>query len=455
MPNPGEAAAKPPRQIIAILAGLMLLLPAKGLPARDAYPSDINLAHTVELALQANLSARISSQQTRAAEAVVKSRRTEFLPTFSTRYGYIRYDEPVFSLDPAIGVIQPEERYQWVTSITQPLFTGFALTHQYKLAKLGLDAARFNEALVRRDVVFEAKRAYFQLLRAGKLEAVAQEAVAMLEAQTEVAINFHEVGMTPLNDLLKTKVELANSRQDLVAARNQLAVARTNFNLLLRRPIDAPATPVDILDSPDLEKSLEKCLASARQGRVEIAVADLDVQIREEEVALTRKDFFPTVQVQGNYYKQGNDWQVDGGEGIGDSSYWDIQARAQWDFWQWGKTGHGVAEKKSKLNEARLNRTRLLDNIQREVKQAWLKADESKKNIATVQSAIDQAREGFRISEELFKEQMATSTDVLDARTQLSETMTRYYQALYDFQIALAALDRAMGKPVSDISDDQ
>jgi len=309
--------------------------------------------------------------------------------------------------------------------------------------------------LVRQDIVFNAKRIYFLLLQAQKLKVVAEEAVTMLEAQTEVAVNYHEVGMTPLNDLLKTKVELANARQDLVAAQNNLEIARANFNLLLRRPIGTSVTPMDVLDFEPFSRSLMECLEAAGQSRVEVAVADLDIQISEKEVTLTKKDYYPTVQVQGNYYKQGTDWLVDGGEGISDSSFWDIQAQARWDFWQWGKTGHGVAEKKSKLAEARLRRTELLDNIQRQVKQAWLKADEFEKNIVTVQSAIDQAQEGFRISEALFKEQMATSTDVLDARTQLSETMTRYYNALYDFQIAVAALDRAMGKPSIDIAEVQ
>jgi outer membrane protein TolC len=302
-------------------------------------------------------------------------------------------------------------------------------------------------------VVYEAKRIYFQLLKALKLNAVAEEAVAMLEAQTEVAVNYHEVGMTPLNELLKTKVELANARQDLVAAENRLEIARTNFNLLLRRSIDTPVAVADMLEVPRLGLTLDHCLETAEKGRMEISVADLEIQMREKEVALARKDYFPSVQVQGNYYRQGTDWQVDGGEGVSDSNYWDVQAQASWDFWQWGRTGQGVAEKKSRLAEARLNRTQLMDDIQLEVKQAWQKAEESEKNIATVQSAIDQAREGFRISEELFKEQMATSTDVLDARTQLSETMTRYYNALYDFRIALAALDRAMGKPSIDIAE--
>jgi outer membrane protein len=188
---------------------------------------------------------------------------------------------------------------------------------------------------------------------------------------------------------------------------------------------------------------------------VEIAVGDLEIRMREKEVSLAKKDYYPSVQVQGNYYKVGTDWQVDGGDGVADSSFWDIQAQARWDFWQWGQAGHNVAEKKSRLAEAKLSRSELLDTIRRQVREAWLKADESEKNIATVQSAIVQAKESFRISEELFKEQMATSTDVLDARTQLSETMTRYYNALYDFQIAVAALDRAMGKPMIDIAEAQ
>lgn len=463
MPNPGEISAILPhsstlyRRIFASIAvfclWLALLVPVSG--DETAALPEMDLDRTVALALEANISARISSERTRGADAVVKSRRTEFLPTFSAQYNYTRNDEPRYSVIPTLGIVQPEEEYTFVTSVTQPLFTGFALTNQYQLARMGLDAARLNEALVRRDIVFEAKRVYFRLLKAQKLKVVAEEAVTMLKAQTDVAVNYHEVGMTPLNDLLKTKVELANARQDLVAAQNGLEIARAEFNLLLRRPIGTSVTPVDILDYAPLSRTLAECLDMAEKDRVEVAVAGLEIQIREKEVTLARRDYYPMVQVQGNYYKLGTDWQVDGGEGISDSSFWDIQAQARWDFWQWGKTGHGVAEKKSKLTEARLNRTELLDNIQREVKQAWLKADEFEKNIVTVQSAIDQAREGFRLSEALFKEQMATSTDVLDARTQLSETMTRYYNALYDFQIALAALDRAMGKPKINIAEVQ
>ena len=62
--------------------------------------------------------------------------------------------------------------------------------------------------------------------------------------------------------------------------------------------------------------------------------------------------------------------------------------------------------------------------------------------------AIEQAKENFRINQERFKEQVATTTDVLDAQTLLSHTLTNYFNALYNFKIAKATLYRAMGQEV-------
>ncbi len=90
----------------------------------------------------------------------------------------------------------------------------------------------------------------------------------------------------------------------------------------------------------------------------------------------------------------------------------------------------------------------ILDNIQKEVKKTYLRTKEAEKAIITIETAIEQAKENYRINEERFKEQMATSTDLLIAQTLLSRTMTNYYNALYAFQIAKAALYRAMGQEI-------
>ena len=90
----------------------------------------------------------------------------------------------------------------------------------------------------------------------------------------------------------------------------------------------------------------------------------------------------------------------------------------------------------------------VFDNIYLEVKTAYLRTQEAERAIKTVEKAIEQAKENFRINQERYKEQISTQTDVLIAQTLLSRTMTNYYNALYAFKISKATLYRTIGQEV-------
>jgi outer membrane protein TolC len=403
------------------------------------------LKQTIESAIKANLGLRSFKEETAAALAVKKASRTQFFPTFSTSYGYNRYDaETVSSGFTAV----PKEQYSFVTSFSQPIFSGFSLLRQYDIAKLGLDRAKIKEQLKRQDIILDAKNAYFKLLQNQKLYDIAQKTVVQINAQKEVADNFYQVGMTPLNDLLQAQVELANAKQELIVARNNFDNAESDFNTLLRRPINTPVVLKDILDYSPFEESLDYCLAEAEKNRFEIKVADMEVEIAKKELDLTKKDYYPSIDLQGNYFKYGTEWEVNGGNGIYDPEGWNIQAVAKWNFWEWGRTSYGVKEKHSRLSQAQLNKDEIIDNINLEVKNAYLRTQEAERAIKTVETAIEQAKENFRINQERYKEQISTQTDVLIAQTLLSRTMTNYYNALYAFKISKATLYRAIGREV-------
>ncbi len=404
-------------------------------------PAEIlTLKQTIENAIKANLGLQASREEIKATEATKKAQRTNFFPTLSATYRHDRNDGE--------NILIPEERYTFVASFTQPIFTGFSLLRQYNIAGLSLDAVKIEERLVRQDIILEAKNIYFELLRTQKLLNIAKETITQISSQKEVAENYYQVGMTPLNDLLQAQVELANAKQEHIIAKNNMENAESDFNTLLRRPIDTPVAIEDILDYSPFEKDLDYCFAEAEKNRLEITIADLNVEIGEKELKLARKDYYPSISLQGNIYRRGTEPDVNGGEGIRDPSSWDIQAVATWNFWEWGRTSYGVDEKISRLSQAKLLKKEILDNIQKEVKKAYLRTTEAEKAIITVEKAIEQAKENFRINEERFKEQMATSTDVLDAQTLLSRTITNYYNALYAFQLAKAALYRAMGQEI-------
>ena len=431
--------------VSVLLAFLVLPHIGAAQSSQDAF----GLQDAIEAALKANLGIKRTQEEIHAAEAVRHSSMTKFLPTLGASYTYIHRNEERTSPSLLSGrdiVTSPQDQYTFATTFTQPIFTGFDLINEYKLAELGLDRAEVSAKLTRQNVILDAKNAYFSVLKSQKLLDVAHQTVASIASQKEVSENFYKVGLSPLNDLLQSQVQLANAKQQLTIAQNNLEIARAQFNTVLRRPVNMPVLLVDELDYSSFQESLDSSLDMAQKNRLEIQVADLDIEVAEKQVKLTEKDYFPSVNLTGTYARTGDDWDAHGGEGISDSAGWNVQATASWDFWQWGRTGYGRKEKLARLSQSKYRKTEVLDNINLEVKQSYLRTKEAEQNIVTIEKAVEQAKENLRITEEQYKEQVATQTDVLVAQTLLTQTMTNYFSALYDFKIAHAVLMRALGR---------
>lgn len=431
-------------------AGALSMMKPVTKPAPITSDTKLTLKQIITNAIRANINLKSLHEATKSALALKKMQRTAFLPTLRATY-QIQHageaeDESYYLL--LYGDFPPQDIYSFVGTVTQPLFAGFSLINQYQVAKLGLNISELNEKLFRQTVIFSAKQGYFSLLKAQKLLTVSQLAVKQLDAHTTVANNFYQVGMIPLNDLLKAQVELANATQNLVVVQNGLNIAKSNLNLILRRDINAPIEVVDVTLYSPYDKDIDYCLQTAEDNRLEIRIADLDVKMKGKEVNIAKKDYYPTIGLRANVYQRGADWDVNGGNRFLDGNSWDASAVATWNFWEWGRSYQGIKARKAGLKQSQLKRDDIFDNIRLEVKQAYLRTKEGEKNITTVQKAIEQAKENFRISEERYKEQMVTSTDVLDAQTLLSRTMNNYFNALYDFKISKASLYKAMGQEV-------
>jgi outer membrane protein len=193
-----------------------------------------------------------------------------------------------------------------------------------------------------------------------------------------------------------------------------------------------------------METPFEEVLKTARESRLELKEAELNVKSAEKEVQLARSEYFPNVNVSFNYERVGDDPGVSGSD-FEEEDSWNIMASARWTFWQWGKKRQLVREKETKLVQAEDSRIQVEDEISLELKDAFLRLREARDKIGVAEVAVEQAEENFRINAERFKEQVATTTDALDAQTLLTEAKGNYFNALGDYLIAWARLDRAMG----------
>ncbi len=440
-----------PRVIVLALVAVSLVfcIAAPPAPAQAPPAEALSLRDALDISLKANLNIKRSLEDINAAEALRHQSMTKFLPTLGSSYNAIHRNEERTTPSLISGrpiVSSPQDQYTFTTSVTQPVFTGFGLLTEYQLNELGLDRAEVSTKLTRQDVILDTKNAFFSVLKNQKLVDVALQTVTSISAQRDVSENFYKVGLSPLNDLLQSQVQLANARQTLTTAQNNLEISRTNFNTLLRRPLNAPVLLIDQVEVEPFRLDLDECFAQAQRNRLELQVADLDIEIAEKQVRLTDKDYYPTINVVGQYFRTGDDWRAHSGEGISDAAGWNVSATATWDFFQWGRTGYGRKEKLARVTQSRYRKSQVTDSINQDVKQAYLRTREAEQNIRTIETAVEQSKENLRITEEQYREQVATQTDVLVAQTLVTQTMTNYYNALYDYKIAKSVLLRAIGQ---------
>ena len=266
----------------------------------------------------------------------------------------------------------------------------------------------------KRDLVLQVRVGYFNILKAEKFFDVAKQAVKQFEAQLEVTKAFFEVGIVAKNDVLQAEVRLANARQALVKAENDLATAKASFNILLRREINTPLEVVDILGYKAFPLTFEQSLEEALRQRPEIKTAQLNIDQAKENVKVARSGFFPTISLNGAYNRLSDAVGLDGDLR---SEAWTVQALATFTLWNWGNTAFKVGENKVKVTQAEDSKTQLIESITLEVKNDYLNMLVAEKNIRVAETAIEQAEENLRMNEERYKYQVATQTDVLDAVT--------------------------------------
>jgi outer membrane protein len=432
-----------------IVGFILLTMVAGGTVWAQSLQEPLTLEESIKIALEKNLSLRSAMEGVGGARFRQKAAGTNFLPTWSGQYLYTQYNSPTtvgFSAQygPTGEIVNTDRGvYNLGTTVQQPIFAGGSITANYRLEKYGVDISKTDVETVKRDIVVAVREGYFNILRAEKLVDVAKQAVKQFEAQLEVSKAFFEVGIIPKNDLLQSEVRLANARQGLVKAENDLALAKSSFNILLRRHINEPLSVVDVLGYRPPTIQLEESIDEALQQRPEIKGAELQVSQAKEAVKIAKSGFFPTVSFSWNYTRLSNEFDM-----MGDlrDERWTAQVLAALTIFDWGRTAYKVGESKVRVTQAEDSKTQLIEGIILEVKQDYLNLLTAEKNIDVSEKAIEQAEENLRMNEERYKYQVATATDVLDAVTLLAQAKVNYYSALSDFNIAKARLDRAMGR---------
>jgi len=262
--------------------------------------------------------------------------------------------------------------------------------------------------------------------------------------------NLYEVGMASKFDLLRSEVQVANLKPQLIRARNNLKVAELGLKTILGLDLSQPIEIKGELKYQPIEPDLEACLAKALKNRPELLQLQYQKQIAGEMVKMIRASNLPSLAVAGTYniwadkfnFKEKN-WQ----------SYYGVNLVLTVPLFNGFATSARIAQSKAAIRELKLNRKGLEETIRFEVRRAILNLKEAKESLLSQEKNVEQAQESLRIAELNYSEGLATTLDVSSAQAALSQAKINYSQALYDYVVASAQLEKAIATDIINTKD--
>ncbi len=422
----------------------------------------LTLQDCIHRALQSNLQIRIIKKQ--LAEAMGRKQEAfgQFLPQLSAYASYNRlseipsFDIPVMVLKPDGGVgslvrfygyetapytMGEEENYLARVSLTQNLFTWGKIYRAHKHASLYYQITAEELRRTENEVVFEVKKLFYSVLLARKFLDIANKSVEVMERQYQVTQGFFKEGKVSLLDVSRVKVLLVNTQTKRIRAANQLTLARKALANIINLPEGEGWEIQGKLSFIPRQEDLEDSISQALARRPEMKQIALQKKMAHNALILARAankpnlSFLADYQYQKPYYFD-NEWKDN----------WSLGFSLSFPFFTGFSIQGKVRRASARLEGVEIARDQLEKNIRLEVEKIFLEREEAKERIQAQQVNVKSARKNLEAVEERYEKGLVSDIELRDTQLALTQAETEYSQALYDYNMAQAQLEKAIGK---------
>ena len=402
------------------------------------------------------------SAQQKAKEAELRK-----LPSLSLSAGYTRLSDLSTSLSMeiaghpvSISIPSLDNEFSLGANMQYPVFAGFRLKESAELAHLQAQGKGIATEMIKRSIVFEAQRAYWEAERATKNVAMLKESLDLATQDLDLAKTQVAQGAAMKADLLSAQMRADQAQMDLDAGVSTQRRAFWNVAALVEPTTGSVASPAAD-PTPETDYSLTSepqpvpddrfptldeaaLIRQALDNRPETRASALTAVAAEVGRKIAEAPLYPTLSISGSYlYADPNPREAFQSDPTLFTGTWTLGASLTYDL---GGLPANLAErdaqadavKKSQADDGRQREIVALDV--RTCLQSFL---QTRKDYALVSGMIDQAKENERVTEQKVAAGTASDLDLLTARLSRLRVEFSIANKLIDEQIATADLERA------------
>jgi outer membrane protein TolC len=337
--------------------------------------------------------------------------------------------------------------------LTQPLWTFGKISENMKAATHGIEVDKAKKQQKGNEIVLEVKKYYYGTLLARELQAVISELQLYLQQgkqKVQQLIDNESVSGDPM-DLYKIEAYSGeiNKYMEEALKGERLATAALKARLGLTDTVDITVSSERLEMPDDTLPELSGAVEKARLHRPEFRQLAEGILARTALVEASRGNYYPDLFLAGMLswaYADKRDRIQN--PYISDSfqhAYGGVALGLKWKL-DFGITSARVAAEQAHLNRLTSTKQYADNYIPLQVQKAWLEMQEAQKNVFITLNAYQSAKKWGTAALANFDFGIGNPRDVFDAVGVYGKMKAAHHQALFDYQMAKASLEYAIGE---------
>jgi len=424
------------------LAAVLLLVAASAHADAPAAGQKLTFQGAIDIALSKNFEVTGAKEAVLASEAKTAGASEKRWVGLNVNASANRWREPyALPFGGMTFTLHEDFTTTTVVSLNQPL-TGLAyLTELVDASEHDTNATRKDYDKTRLDIAYKTADAYLRVLRARAAATVAHQSVNDIASELERATQLRQAETYTDIDVLRLKSSKAAADQTALRAESAVASALSHLTVQIGLPDGAPIDLDDDLPAqpPALAMTIEQAQQRAISSRPDVASAQEHLAAAKNMRTAAKEKLLPDIRAVAawQHFTGVQPFQPEDEEYVG--------LTAQWNVWDWGSTYHGITEANHQVSRAELALQALPDLVKAEVRERWLDAKVKFDSLAVAQVQQQTAEEAYRLQKVKLDNAAATTTDVIDAETDVARARLALADARYDYYLALVGLARSVG----------
>lgn len=410
----------------------------------------LSLTKAVEIALaeDGNTKVQLAAEAERAASARKAQSFAALLPNVDASWGARSFtqDMRTFGLNlnvPIPGFTMPTftgpvSVYDLRASATQTVFD-FSSIRRWQSSGVLRKAAKLDSEDAKLQAASAAAKAYLNATRAETAVATAQANVEMAERLLKLSQSQKEAGTATGLDVVRAQVQVSSRKQKLIAAKESLETARLNLLRALNLNMDAEFELTDALkyqpaEIPEPAKAVEMAAASRPDLKAE-ALRERGAKLSYDAAKFQR---LPSVGAFGDYGSIGT-------EPTSIRPTRTVGVTVKLPLFDGGRRDAQRAEAGATLRTEQIKARDMKQQAEMEVRNAVnaLRSTDEQAQVAMESLALSEKE--LEQAERRYRSGVATSIEVTDAQTRLSEARENKDTAVYRARASAIDLAVALG----------